>query len=241
MARRLISDFTVSAGDHLRFYADVNCTQRIDVFDAGTGGTDYGAWYTAPTGGVVTGLWLQDGYAAAWARVENPTSGSAGSPISLTLSGPNPAGYIVPTDVSDWASNVYIPAKRAVWYQGALYRCNTAHTTGGSFDATKFDADGNGTYGAGSPQWLQQIAAAFDFAFATITATDTGSGLPTAGTVKWPDGTGGAFTGTIHGSGNGYSGWTVTWAGSTTKTVTVTGVSYDTNGNPIGPTSVAVS
>jgi hypothetical protein len=146
MARRLISDFTVSAGDHLRFYADANCTQRIDVFDAGTGGTDYGAWYTAPTGGVVTGLWLQDGYAAAWARVENPTSASVGSPIALTLSGPNPSGAIAPTDVSDWASNVYIPAKRAVWYQGLLYRCNTSHTTGGSFDASKFDAPGSGTF-----------------------------------------------------------------------------------------------
>jgi hypothetical protein len=188
MARRLISDFTVSAGDHLRFYADVNCTQRIDVFDAGTGGTDYGAWYTAPTGGVVTGLWLQDGYAAAWARVENPTSGSAGSPISLTLSGPNPAGYIVPTDVSDWASNVYIPAKRAVWYQGVLYRCNASHTTGGSFDATKFDADGSGTYlpfktAALNPDLL--ISGAI---------TRDGNGAATSAPVVWPDGITGTYT-----------------------------------------------
>jgi hypothetical protein len=242
MARRLISDFTVTAGDHVRFYSDSACTQRIDVFDAGTGGTDYQAWYTAPTGGVITGLWVQDGIPNAWARVENPTS-SPGSAIPLTVApSTNPSSSVAATDVSAWQGNTYYPVGRLVVNpSGDIVRCTTAHTATGSYDATKFTSGGSAAYGAGSTQWLQSLGGTFGFGFATITGTDTGTGLPTAGAVKWPDGTGGAFTGTIDGGGNGYSGWVVTWTGGTTKTVTVTGVTYDSNGNPLGPTSVAVS
>jgi hypothetical protein len=60
-------------------------------------------------------------------------------------------------------------------------------------------------------------------------------------TLKWDDGTTGTFTGTIDGGGNGYSGFAVTWAGSTTRTVTATGITYDANGNAVGPTGLAVS
>ena len=96
-------------------------------------------------------------------------------------------------------------------------------------------------YGPGSDTWLKSNAAAFAFAFTSASATDTTTGLPTAAALKWPDGVTGAFTGTIDGAGNGYSGYTVTWAGATTKTVTVTGITYDSNGTAFGPTGLAVS
>lgn len=147
MARRLISDFTVTAGDHVRFYSDSACTQRIDVFDAGTGGTDYSAWYTAPTGGVVTGLWVQDGVSAAWARVESPFSAPS-SAIPLTVApSTNPSSSIAATDVSAWQGNTYYPVGRLVVNpSGDIVRCTTAHSATGSYDATKFTAGGSATY-----------------------------------------------------------------------------------------------
>jgi hypothetical protein len=99
-----------------------------------------------------------------------------------------------------------------------------------------------GAYGPGSDQWLQSNGGGFTFAFAAITTTDTATGLPTAATVRWPDGKTGAFTGTIDGGGNGYSGYAVTWVnGGTTKTLTASGITYTSDGNAIGPTGLAVS
>lgn len=93
----------------------------------------------------------------------------------------------------------------------------------------------------GNTIWLQQIAADFGFTFTAITAVDAATGLPTAATVRWPDGTAGAFTGTTDGV-NGYTGYVVTWAGGTTKTVTASGITYDAaTGLPLGPTSLAVA
>jgi hypothetical protein len=99
----------------------------------------------------------------------------------------------------------------------------------------------NGTFGPGSDTWLKSNAAAFAFAFTGTPTYDTTTGLPTSATVKWPDAVTGTFTGTIDAGGNGYSGFTVTWAGSTTKTVAVTGITYDSNGLALGPTGLAVS
>jgi hypothetical protein len=103
------------------------------------------------------------------------------------------------------------------------------------------DAALTGTFGPGSDTWLKRGAAAFAFAFTGTPTYDTTTGLPTSANVKWDDGTTGTFTGTIDGGGNGYSGFAVTWAGSTTRTVTATGITYDANGNAVGPTGLAVS
>lgn len=102
-------------------------------------------------------------------------------------------------------------------------------------------SDLSGTFGPGSDTWLKAQGGSFGFAFATITATDSATGLPTAGTIRWTDGVTGAFTGTIDGGSNGYSGYVAVWAGSTTKTLTATGITYDANGTPIGPTGLAIS
>jgi hypothetical protein len=98
-----------------------------------------------------------------------------------------------------------------------------------------------GLYGPGSVTWLQENAAAFAFAFTGTPTYDSATGLPTSAAVRWPDATTGTFTGTIDGASNGYSGYVVTWAGATTKTVTATGITYDANGNAVGPTGLAVS
>lgn len=96
-------------------------------------------------------------------------------------------------------------------------------------------------FGPGSDLWLKLIAQDFGFVFTAITTLDATTGLPTAGPIKWPDGRTGAFAGTV--DANYYTGFTATWVnGGTTKTVTVTGITYDTtNGLPLGPTGLAVA
>lgn len=114
---------------------------------------------------------------------------------------------------------------------------------GGSATAAAVAADATVrvAFGSGSTAWLQAVAAGFDFAFTSITTADAATGLPTAAAVRWPDGTTGTFTGTTDGS-NGYTGYAVTWGGSTTKTVTASGITYDsTTGLALGPTTLAVA
>lgn len=111
----------------------------------------------------------------------------------------------------------------------------------GSAAATDAVAALLASFGSGSDLWLKQCAAAFGLVFTSITATDTTTGLPTSAVIAWPDGTSGAFTGSIDADGNGFSGYVATYAGTTTRTVTASGISYDANGNAIGPTSLGVS
>lgn len=93
------------------------------------------------------------------------------------------------------------------------------------------------TYGDGSDQFLRNDG---NWDIQTVTASDTATGLPTAGTIRWKSGKTGSFTGTI--TSGDYSGWVVTWVnGATTKTVTATGITYNASGNRLGPTSVVVS
>lgn len=90
----------------------------------------------------------------------------------------------------------------------------------------------------GSDTVLKRGAINFEFVFTSITSSDTGSGLPTAGAIRWPDGVTGAFSGAVIDSTYGiYSGYAVTYVGATTKTVTVSGTSFDSNGNPYGTTA----
>jgi len=103
-------------------------------------------------------------------------------------------------------------------------------------------ADGGGAGAPGSDQWLKQAAGDFGFAFLAIAATDPVTTLPTAGTIRWRDGTSGTFTGSVDTSNYGYSGYVAVWAGITTKTVAVSGITYDiATGNALGPTSLVVS
>lgn len=138
-----------------------------------------------------------------------------------------------------------LPTNTEVWLElvdPGLWESYGFTAGGGSVDpvALAQDAAFTGTYGPGSTQWLRTQGAGFNFAFTSISAS--ANGLPTAGNVRWDDGTTGTFTGTIDSSGYGYSGWEVTYAGSTTKTVTVSGITYDSSsGNALGPTSVAVA
>lgn len=96
-------------------------------------------------------------------------------------------------------------------------------------------------YGPGSTLWLKTFGLNFSFSFISVTATNAATGLVTAATVRWPDGTGGVFTGTVDGGGNGYTFYSVTWTGTTLKTFSASGISYDPSGNQLGPTTVAVS
>lgn len=116
--------------------------------------------------------------------------------------------------------------------------------TGGAGAITRaaLSASIAGLAGAGSDDWLKAVAGAGGFGFTTLTTVETATGLPTAATVKWPDGKTGAFTGTSDGI-NGYTGFVVTHVdGATTKTVTVSGITYDpTTGLALGPTSLAVA
>jgi hypothetical protein len=147
VARHLISDFTVSAGDHVRFYRDAACAQHMIVYSAGVGGFGNGGWVTADGGGLVTGWWTDDGPAAAWARVENLLT-VPGSPIPLTLdAGANPTAAVAATDISTWQPYAVYPKDRVVYNPaGDLVRCTTAHVGSSSYDATKWAAAGNGTY-----------------------------------------------------------------------------------------------
>jgi hypothetical protein len=116
------------------------------------------------------------------------------------------------------------------------------HIEGGIADAHAALAQLPSIYVApGNDLYLKQVGAAGGFSFATITATDAGTGLVSTGTVKWPDGTGGAFTASFDPSGNGYSGYVLTYTGTATKTLTVSGITYDSNGNQLGPTGLVVS
>jgi len=169
-------------------------------------------------------------------------SGAAGDPIAgfavgqvIVLPGMGPAG----ADMTATIRRIYIAAPD--------YRLEIDGIIGTTVSvATAINLLQTATYGLlafgpGSDQWLKQVGGAFGFALLSPSATDAATGLPTASTVRWPDGTDGAFTGTINPTVGNYSGWVVTWAGSTTRTLTVTGVTYDANGNALGPTSLVVS
>lgn len=93
-------------------------------------------------------------------------------------------------------------------------------------------------YGPSSTTVLKRDAVNFEFTFSSISSTDSTTGLPTAGAIVWPDGTTGAFSGaTFDSTAGAYTGYAVTYVGSTTKTVTVSGTAFDTNGNAYGTTA----
>lgn len=170
--------------------------------------------------------------AASTAQVAILQGGVAGgSPVADATSTLNGSiSYAGPPVTGTWqVRQIVVDSNSAAWV------CTAAGSPG------SWQPLGSATYGPGSDQWLQAVGGGFNFAFATVTSTDSSTGLPTAGTVRWPDGTGGNFTGAIDGGGNGYSSYTVTWAGTTTKTLTATGITYDANGIALGPTGLAVS
>ncbi|MBT0771802.1 fibronectin type III domain-containing protein [Kineosporia sp. J2-2] len=127
-----------------------------------------------------------------------------------------------------------------VTYSGAIYRITSAYTSsGGALDLTKATAVGGSgsSSGPGTDTWLKNAG---NWAVKTVSTSDSATGLPLTGTVLWTDGLEGAFTFTL--TSGDYSAWTVTWvSGGTTKTVAASGITYDTNGNRLGPTSVAVT
>lgn len=79
-------------------------------------------------------------------------------------------------------------------------------------------------WGQSAQHVLARDAVHFNFRITTVTSTDSASGLPTAGTVTWPDGTTGAFSNvTIDSTGRYHTGYKVTYPGTPAKTVTVSG------------------
>jgi hypothetical protein len=92
--------------------------------------------------------------------------------------------------------------------------------------------------GAGSNPWLRDQAASFSPAFTAITTKHAATMLPTAGTIRWPDGTTGAFTATIDSTSTGYASYAMVYG---SKTVTASGISYDTDGIQLGPTSIVIT
>ena len=139
---------------------------------------------------------------------------------------------------------------------GSYIRSTASRTTRATFDATEegfwtslladpTTVDGkalSASYGAGSDLWIKAVGGDFGFVFTGSLTIDTATGLPTAGAIKWPDGRTGAFTGTV--DSNYYTGFTATYvpASGPTKTLTATGITYDTaSGYPLGPTGLAVA
>lgn len=88
------------------------------------------------------------------------------------------------------------------------------------------------TYGPsiGSDAWLRAWAQNPDAMFVGTVTRDT-YGAPTAAAVTWPDGTAGVYTGIASTSAPGaVDSYTVTWAGTTTRTVAQPAVTRDASG-----------
>jgi hypothetical protein len=173
---------------------------------------------------------------------------SSGNTVTITLaSGQSLDGVTDATaTIPGNSTAMFEPAQIGVWESyglggGGGGAVSSVSGRTGVVTTNQLATDLGATFGPGSDQWLKRGAAAFSFGFTSITTTDTITGLPTAAAVKWEDATVGAFTGTIDAGGNGYSGYVVTWVGSPTKTVTVTGITYDANGVALGPTGLAVA
>jgi hypothetical protein len=107
------------------------------------------------------------------------------------------------------------------------------------------DPDVSATLGPaiGSNNWLKAWAptVADDGAVGAITID--GNGVATGYTVSWPDGTSGTFTATtVNSTWLTVDAWTLTYAGSTTKTVTQAAVTRDaTTGSVTNQPALAVS
>jgi hypothetical protein len=86
----------------------------------------------------------------------------------------------------------------------------------------------------GGAAWLVANANDTNLRFASV-AYDTNDIIATAN-VTWPDGTSGVWT-TTSTTADGLTGATVTYAGSSTKTVTIT-VVYDASGRQASETRV---
>lgn len=100
------------------------------------------------------------------------------------------------------------------------------------------------TYGPaiGSDAWLKLHASGNLDALIVGTVTRDANGATTAASVVWPDGTAGAYAGTASSTWPGaIDTYTVTWVGSTTKTVTQPAVTRDGNGAVTARPTVTVA
>ena len=63
----------------------------------------------------------------------------------------------------DWAASTDYKAEYIVTHDSKIYKCNTAHTSSSTFDATKWDLIG-GSDGSGIPiqEWATNVAYAVD-------------------------------------------------------------------------------
>jgi hypothetical protein len=198
--------------------------------------------YTAQTGGSqITDLLYVDSSGSLGAAVPSGILRSDGDGYLPGFAGPDGGPTTVWADMGFRGRRVAISADPT---GGGGSGGGVTGTGGGAVTTTAAiaaDAALAEAYGPGSDSWLKTNAAAFSFAFTGTPTYDSTTGLPTAATVRWPDGTTGTFTATIDGAANGYSGYAVSWAGTTTRTVTATGITYDASGNAAGPTGLAVS
>ena len=87
-----------------------------------------------------------------------------------------------------------------------------------------------------SDDQLEEMALAEAFTISSITR-DAGTGLPTAATLAWRDGSGGAFTGTVSSGDGGYSSVVFTHTASgKTATITIT-----RSGGQVTATAIAIT
>lgn len=92
----------------------------------------------------------------------------------------------------------------------------------------------------GSDEWLIESALSQSFLFQTGETHDATFGTVTAASIKWPDGTSGAYVATSLDSNGEPLGFTATYAGSTTRTVTVV-IPRDANSAVSGTMTAVVS
>jgi hypothetical protein len=83
----------------------------------------------------------------------------------------------------------------------------------------------------GGADWLKLHAGGNLDALITGVVTRDANGVATSASVVWPDGSGGVFTATsVNATWRAVDAYTVTWTGSTTKTVTQPAVTRDSTG-----------
>jgi hypothetical protein len=157
------------------------------------------------------------------------TIATAGSDVFNKTGGVTTGTLTLPNQ----AMSIQYNSSTTIWY-----------VTGDDLPLSQLDAHYNATFApvAGSDNWLKAWATNVDQLIRATSITRDGNGAATGASVIWPDGTAGTYAGTASTTFPGaVDSYTVTYVGSTTRTVTQSAVTRDTNGNIINRPAMGVS
>jgi hypothetical protein len=186
---------TVVSGDTLYY----------DFASTVSAGSHAGALTAGQSVTITTQAWLvsasRSSVTVTFATAQDPSSDGTGLPACV-VSGASSGGAI------PWVASTQFSLNQLVSNSGTVYICKTAHTSGGSFDATKFTALGgggssttqpdspNGSYatpitGASYTAQASDLGTVIVFSSATAQTLTIPTGLTTDGVINvWQVGAG---------------------------------------------------